>query len=252
MAAEIQSYIGVDHKIVDDVHIVGGVLCQRVMIHHKMAAYKECRGAGTPLAMEHDVELLAFSLGLTLTPVEVEVDKCLVAVVLHQGAADVVLEIGQRVAPEESGELLAQLGARKHTQRKAPEPLGMAVIDYRAYGSVVDVVGHGLIPHRTGRDAVVLRKLYPPFYSQVGKKEGFCLGILIVALAVVEHRPEVDAPCRLHGRQGQNSTDSRENNCDNTLDWFHLANLSKIPHTRAITSCQNLRSDIISLVSRHL
>lgn len=77
------------------------------MVHHKMAANKESRGAGTPLAMEHDVELLAFSLGLALAPVEVEVDECLVAVVLHQGTADVVLEIGQRVAPEESGELLA-------------------------------------------------------------------------------------------------------------------------------------------------
>ena len=128
----------------------------------------------------------------------------------------------------------------------------MAVIDYRAYGSVVDVVGYGLIPHRSGRDAVAVRKLYTPFYSQVGKKEGFCLGILIVALAVVEHRPEVDAPRRLHGRHGQHGPDSRENNCDNTLNWFHLANLSKIPHTHAITSCQNLRTDLSGQISRHL
>ena len=73
--AEIDTGIGIDDEIIDDVLVGTAVLGEGIMVHHYMSSGEEWRAVGLPLSVEDNVERLAVLGGLHLAPVEVEIDE---------------------------------------------------------------------------------------------------------------------------------------------------------------------------------
>lgn len=159
-----------------------------------------CRVA---LPVEDDVEGLTVFGGLHLAPVEVEIYEGLSLVILYKCAADVALIVGQRVVPQKIRELLVELLAWKHTHRESPSGCLMAEIQSRGDLGIAPLFAYGLVPYGAPGDAVSAAEFQADFRCELGKE--ICLGrrIVIVPLAVVENRLEVNLPCELLSRSSE-------------------------------------------------
>ena len=198
---QVERQHGVDDQVVVDVLLLGIKLGHgQVAVLHMPT---QPQGAGkAPIGVKEDGEGLAFVVGLQLPPVHGNLGISFGLDVLCHDAADVGLQVVERVAPQVAGHALHHQRPRHETDGHVPPVIAVvAVIECGQHLVAAQVIDHGLIPHGTCFEhmgAIHHREAH--LGGQACEEERLVGGgVILATLAVVQQHTGINTPFHLLG-----------------------------------------------------